>query len=229
MKKTRTEVLVGTFVIFGFILLSFIVFFVSGVYLVRPGYRVNVVFTYVSILDRGAPVRMAGVRVGEVQRVDLLENKKTGQMEVQVQLFIEKGVEIRENYSFNVRGTHVLSEPHIEITPQPGNAPFLKSGDLVRGSDPVALDILINRADSIAAHLDTILGGTEKEATGTVKNLNESTQSLQRILSRIEKGEGTVGKLTSEDELYQEMRDFVGEIKAHPWRLLKRDEDKNKK
>lgn len=231
MKKTRTEVLVGTFVIFGFILLSLIVFFVSGVYLVRPGWRVNVIFNYVSILDRGAPVRMAGVRIGEVQRVHLLEDKETGQMKVKIQLFIEKGVEIRENYMFHVRGTHVLSEPHIEITPQPGKAPFLKEGDTVQGVEPVALEVLINRADQIAAHLETILGGTERDAAATLKNLNASTASLERILARIEKGEGTLGKLVSEEELYQEIRDFVKEIKAHPWRLLKKgkDEDKKKK
>jgi len=36
-------------------------------------------------------------------------------------------------------------------------------------------------------------------------------------------GEGTVGKLLSDKELYDEIRDFVAEIKAHPWRLLKKD------
>ena len=229
MKSTRTEVLVGTFVVFGFILLSLVVFFVSGVYLVRPGYRVNVVFKYVSILDKGAPVRMAGVRIGEVNQVSLIEDKETGEIKVHVQLFIAKGFEIRENYLFNVRGTHVLSEPHIEITPQPGNAAFIKEGDTVHGLDPVPLDSLIHRADLIAAHLDAILGGVEKDAPGTFKNLNESTAALQRILARVEGGEGTVGKLVSQDELYQETRDFVQELKAHPWRLLKRDEDKKKK
>ncbi len=229
MKKARTEVLVGTFVIFGFIFLSVVVFFVSGVYLVRPGYQLNVTFKYVSILDRGAPVRMAGVRVGEVSRVTLLEDQETGDTHVRVQLFIAKGFEIRENYLFNVRGTHVLSEPHIEITPQPGRGPYLKDGDSVRGEDPIALEDLIHRADRIGGHLETILGGTEKDAAGSLKNLNASMASLERILSRIEKGEGSVGKLFIDDELYQEVRSFVGELKAHPWRLLKRDDDKKKK
>jgi len=198
------------------------------VYLVRPGYRVNVDFNYVSILDRGAPVRMAGVRIGEVQGVLLLEDKETGQMKVRVQLFIEKGVEIRENYLFNVRGTHILSEPHIEITPQPGNSPFMKDGDTVQGAEPVPLETLINKADQIADHLNTILGGAEKDAAGTFRRLNASTGSLERILTRVEKGEGTIGKLVSEEELYQELRSFVQEIKTHPWRLLKRDDDKKK-
>ncbi len=59
MKKTQNEVAVGTFVIIGFIMLALIVFFVSGVYLFRSGYYVTVRYNYVSILDKGAPVRMA--------------------------------------------------------------------------------------------------------------------------------------------------------------------------
>lgn len=263
MKQARTEVMVGMFVVFGFILLSLVVFFVSGVYLVRPGYRVNVLFDYVSILDRGAPVRMAGVRVGEVSRVNLLEDTGTGQTRVQVQLFIAKGVEIRENYLFQVRGTHVLSEPHIEISPKPGRASAVKDGDTIRGVDPVPLEVLIDRADQIAEHLEALLRrlrtgledkatekavqetvqnlasltrslnqfleGSQGDARETVGHLNSSTRSLETILAKIEKGEGTVGKLTGDDKLYQEMRDFVQEIKTHPWRLLKRDNEKGKK
>jgi len=262
MKRKRTEILVGAFVILGFVLLSLVVFFVSGVYLVRPGYRINVVYNYVSILDRGAPVRMAGVRVGEVGGVNLLEDKETGKTRVQVQVFIAKGFEIRENYMFSVRGTHILSEPHIEITPQPGQAPFLKEGDTVQGVDPVPVEVLVDRADLIAGHLEAILGGlkgamedketgkairettqnlasltrslneilsgSEGEMKDTLKQLNASTKSLEVILTKIERGEGTVGKLVSEEELYREMKEFVQEIKARPWRLLKRDDDKKK-
>jgi phospholipid/cholesterol/gamma-HCH transport system substrate-binding protein len=263
MKKRQTEVLVGAFVIFGFILLSLVVFFVSGVYLVRSGYRISVIFDYVSILDRGAPVRMAGVRVGEVSGVHLMENKETGKTQVQVQLFIAKEFEIRENYLFNVRGTHILSEPHVEISPQPGKARFFKDGDSARGVDPVPVEELVNRADQIAGHLEAVLGrlraavedketgqaveetvrnlavltrslnrilsGSENDMVESLKHLNASTQSLEVSLKKIEKGEGTVGKLVTEEELYQEMRDFVKEIKTHPWRLLKRDNEKDKK
>ena len=262
-KKTRTEVLVGTFVIFGFLLLSLVVFFVSGVYLVRSGYRVNVIFNYVSILDKGAPARMAGVRIGEVTRVNLEEDKATGQTRVRVQLFVAKGFEIRENYLFNVRGTHVLSEPHIEVTPEPGRAAFLKDGDTVKGVDPVPVEVLVDRADQIAGDLaaifrrlktvvedkqtegeireaihnvatlsralNHILSGSEGDISQSLKHLNASAQSLESVLNKINKGEGTMGKLVGEKELYEEMRDFVREIKTHPWRLLKRDDDKHKK
>ena len=162
-----------------------------------------------------------------------------------------------------MRGTHILSEPHIEITPQPGKASFLNNGDTLQGVDPVPVEVLVDRADQIASHLEVvlermktflsdkktekeiretiqniaslsrslnqILSGSEKDMTEGLKHLKASTQSLESILTKVEKGEGTVGKLMTEEELYQEMKDFVREIETHPWRLLKRDDEKGKK
>lgn len=260
MKKTRTEILVGTFVIFGFLILSLVVFFVSGVYLVRPGYKVYVMFNYVSILDKGAPVRMAGVRIGEVSKVTLQEDPGTGQTRVKVQLFIAKGFEIRENYLFNVRGTHILSEPHVEVSPQPGKEPFIKEGAQVQGVDPVPVEVLVDRADRIASHLEAIFGrlkmviedkqsetdikdaihntaslsrslnrilsGSGSDISESIKHMNASTRSLETILKKVENEEGTVGKLVGDEELYREIREFVRDLKAHPWKLLKKDNKK---
>ena len=99
MKKKSNEVSVGVFVILGFVFLTLVLFFVSGVYLFRSGYSVDVMFNYVSILNKGAPVRMAGVRVGEVSQVDIIYDAVKQNNRVKVKLFIEKGVQIRENYT----------------------------------------------------------------------------------------------------------------------------------
>lgn len=260
MKKTRNEAAVGAFVIIGFIILALIVFFVSGVYFFRSGYALDVFYDYVSILDRGAPVRMAGVRIGEVSRVGLVYDEKAKRTRVLVQLFIEKGVEIRENYSFEIRGTHILSEPHIEISPKLGEKPILQDGALIEGAEPVPVEALIERAHRIAADLEGIVGtfnsaiegtevpialkqvvlnlasltesmnkvisGSEGDLTESIENIKAATDSLQVILAKIEKGEGTAGQLIVRDELYRDLRDFVAEIKARPWRLLKKDNGK---
>ena len=138
MKKKSNEVSVGVFVILGFIFLTLVLFFVSGVYLFRSGYSVDVMFNYVSILNKGAPVRMAGVRVGEVSQVDIIYDAVKQNNRVKVKLFIEKGVQIRENYTYTIRGTHVLSEPHVEITPVAGNFPLISKGGVREGVPLVA-------------------------------------------------------------------------------------------
>lgn len=262
MKKQSNEVTVGAFVIVGMIALTVIVFFVSGVYLFRPGYSLTVVYDYVSILDKGAPVRMAGVRIGEVQNVQLDYDQASGRSLVKVKLFIEKGIEIRQNYLFYIRGTHVLSEPHIEISPQPGNEAVLEPDATVTGIDPTPLEALIGHAHHISEQLDNmitdlkeamedqesrdalkhivlnlarltesldmILSGSEEEVKQAIRNISSSTESLSSILDAVENGEGTAGRLLMEDELYQEMRAFVSEIKARPWRLMKKEGDGGK-
>ncbi|MCM8775019.1 MAG: MlaD family protein [Candidatus Omnitrophica bacterium] len=232
MRKDRNEMVVGIFSIFGFILLTLIVFFVSGVYFFRPGYAVNVMYDFVSILDKGAPVRMAGVRVGEVSEVRLIR-EANGNTRVRVKLFIEKGVEIRENYIFAVQGTHILSEPHIEITPQASSAKLLQDGSVVEGMPLLPIESLIYRAHGVGEELEALLKALrenvgEKGVKETVQNLNSSAESLSHILKRMERGEGTVGQLLVKDELYQEMREVIAEIKAHPWRLLKKDTGRKK-
>lgn len=262
MKKMRNEVAVGTFVIVALLILTVSLFLVSGVYLFRSGTHIHIMYDYVSILDRGAPVRMAGVRIGEVSGVTLLHNEDTGNTRVRVKLFIEKGVEIRENYVFKIQGTHILSEPHIEISPQPGNAPLVTEGMVIEGEGPVPVEELLTRAHEIAGDLEGILSSirqsVENEATGksiqqiltnlgelteslntvvsgseadlksAIKNLSSATEALTVSLEQVKAGQGTAGKLIYDEELYQEIRAFVAEIKAHPWRLLKKDGERSR-
>ncbi|HOE68073.1 MAG: mce related protein [Candidatus Omnitrophica bacterium ADurb.Bin314] len=263
MKKNTNEMAVGVFVIVGFIFLTMVLFFVSGVYLFRSGYGLRIMYEYVSILDRGAPVRMAGVRVGEVSKVRLFFDEMKKKNRVEVKLFIEKGVEIGENYQFKIQGTHILSEPHIEITPVVGATRLLKDGDSVEGVSPVAVEELVERAheisnqiseimakfragvesdgtiedlktmvknfSDISTALNTTVGGSEGRLKQSVQNIESSTDSLSKILDGVERGEGTLGKLLREDELYEEMCAFVKDIRAHPWKLLKKDSKDGKK
>jgi len=260
MKRNNHEVAVGAFVIIGFIFLTLVLFFVSGVSLFRSGYTVNVLYGYVDILNKGAPVRMAGVKVGEVSGVQLFFDEAKQINRVRVKLFIEKGVEIRENYQFSIRGTHVLSEPHIEITPNPGHFPLLHKGDTVEGTNPVPVEALMGKAHEIMEHLAAITGrfsenldqgsmkdlktmitnlselsgslnaslkGSEGEVRQSMKNIESSTASLEAVLSRMRQGEGTVGQLLMKDDLYKEMDAFVKDLRAHPWKLLKKDSNED--
>jgi phospholipid/cholesterol/gamma-HCH transport system substrate-binding protein len=260
MNKRRNEAFVGMFVLLGFILLTLLVFFISGVYLFRSGITVDVIYKYVSILDKGAPVRMAGVRVGEVSTVTLMPSENGEAARVKVKLFIKEGVEVRENYIFKVEGTHVLSEPHIEITPMAGSKPFVQQGSLIMGESPMPLESLLEQANEItgkvnsildnvkeitgdaaegqdlkttmhhlaevSASLNKILGGSEEDIKTSLGNLKHSTDDLKSVLDRLESGEGTAGRLLKDDALYVDMRELIAEIKAHPWRLLKRDKEK---
>jgi phospholipid/cholesterol/gamma-HCH transport system substrate-binding protein len=211
-------------------------FFVSGVYLFRSGYTVDVIYDYVSILNKGAPVRMAGVRIGEVSKVDLFFDKQKQNNRVKIKLFIEKGVEIRENYEFTIRGTHILSEPHVEITPKPGAFPLLHKGSVLEGVPLVAVEELMDRAHEALDHLSSLSGSLSdslKSPDGSMhlsfQNIESSSASLAKVLEKVEKGEGTLGKLLMEEDLYQDMDAFAKDVRAHPWKLVRKSgQDKRK-
>jgi phospholipid/cholesterol/gamma-HCH transport system substrate-binding protein len=218
MKKKSNEVAVGVFVIIGFIFLTLVLFFVSKVYSFRSGYTFDVMFEYVSILDRGAPVRMAGVRVGEVSKVELIYDETKQKSRVKVKLFVAKGVEIRENYEFTVRGAHVLGEPHVEITPKSGNFPVVHKGALIQGASLVEMEELFGQAQDVLKNVSSLSG-----------ELNTSFTSLAKILGTVEKGDGTIGKLVMEDDLYQQIDAFAKDVRAHPWKLVRKDSKHKRK
>lgn len=258
MIKPKLEVTVGFFVVVGFALLTLVVFGVSGVYFFRPGYFLKATFQYVGILDRGAPVRYAGVKVGEVKKVEILDSNANGGQHVRMTLFIVSGAQVCENDKVSIQGTHIMAEPHIEIEPAAGpRGRALKNGDEVIGVEPISMDELIHQGKEITskinrflsemenqvkdsknpdalrqsivnlseltASLNQIIKGNEEDLRSGLVNFSRSTAQLSDVLEKVNEGSGTLGKLVKEDELYQEVRQFVQEIKKRPWRLLKRD------
>ena len=257
-KKPSFEAAVGFFVVIGFLILSMFVFFISGVYFFRPGYNLSAIFDYVGIINKGAPVRFNGVRVGEVSKVSLLKPEgEQGKAKVKIAFFVEKGVEVRENYTVAIEGTHIMSEPHIEIKPVPGNARVLQNGDVIlNGISPFSMDDLIKQGQAIAERLNTILEATggmfddpetrarlqesfnymhdllgsmstvmvghEQQFREMLVHLNQVADETNILLERINKGEGSAGKFFHDDGLYNDMHDFVREIKTHPWKLFKK-------
>lgn len=167
MKNNTREFWVGLFAGLGFLILTFIIFFVGGISIFKQGYFVTLKFDYVSILDKGAPVRMAGVRVGEVKDVELKFDETQKKNRVFAKIFLNEGTEVRENYTFSVQGTFVLSEPHIEITPIPGDLPFVKSGAQLEGIGPVPVDELLSRSMRIAGQMEAILASVQKMTDDT--------------------------------------------------------------
>ena len=79
------------------------------------------------------------------------------------------------------------------------------------------LDRAIKRLDTMTAHLD--------ESTASLKR---STSSLETVMARIEQGEGTLGKLSKDQTLYNNLNDTVAnmnrlaeDIRRQPKKYLK--------
>jgi phospholipid/cholesterol/gamma-HCH transport system substrate-binding protein len=231
------------------------VFFVSGVYVFKQGYHINVNFNFVSRLEKGSAVRLAGIPVGNVTALGIEYQPETGKPLVKTQLFINKDVQLREDAKIRIEGVNGLMTPYLEIR-SGGNpeARILQEGDTVIGIDPIPLDDLVAKGQAIVENLqETILRintfsrdpeiaaavrGTlinlnsltsnmndmlvshQGNVSKTIRELEAATQHLKSILEKIDQGEGTAGKLLSDETLYRELEEFVRDLKRHPWKLL---------
>lgn len=204
MKQGKIELSVGIFTILGLALFCFAVFFVSDILIFKSGYEVNTKFNYIGIIDKGAPVRMSGVRVGEVREVKMYYEEKTQKPTVILTLFVNSDVIIRENTLITIRGTTPLSEPHIEILSEGlVDGMPLEKGSTIRGEDPISMDEVVITSERVA-------------------------ENLEAILADVRAGKGTAGELLVGDELYKEILAFVKDIRKNPWKLLARPKKKKR-
>ncbi len=76
MKKKSMETWVGIFVVIGILLLIFLTLKIEKFHIgKKAGYPLHIYFDSAAGLDQNSPVRIAGVRVGDVEKVALEKGK----------------------------------------------------------------------------------------------------------------------------------------------------------
>lgn len=80
---------------------------------------------------------------------------------------------------------------------------------------------------SAADSADRILSSNEPQIANTIDNveaisidLNGASADVRTIIHRIEQGEGSIGRLLRDEEIFEDMREFVRELKRRPWRII---------
>lgn len=243
MKKGDLEFKVGLFVVGALALLAFMVLRAGEMY-IRPGYAVKFVFDTVSGVDKGSPVRLAGVPVGEVKKFYVLENKD-GKLNVEIEAFIDEGVKIEKDADLRVATMGFLGEKYIDIYPGTPGTPIVEPGDTLIGRQLTGMDDvfdsgqkLIQKMEYVAEDVRELVGDPEfkKAAKGTFVNgektfanlesatadLKDAAASAKVVMGRLRDGEGTVGKLLKDEKIYKDIEAFVADLKKNPWKLLKK-------
>ncbi len=124
----------------------------------RSGSSVSVDLADSAGLTSGAPVKMAGVSVGRVRRVDLFPGRldRDGRpLPVEVALRIDPSSRpaLVSDARFVISSEGVLGEPYVEVLPGSPGATPLPEGAEVRGEDPVRLDRLLEQAERLVSGL----------------------------------------------------------------------------
>ena len=142
MSKQRLELTVGAFVVICVLCLSYLALKLGDVGLFKPDtYQVLARFTSVSGLKHGAFVEVAGVRVGQVDRIEL----NVDEYLADVHMSIESSVPIQDDAIASIRTQGIIGDKFIKITPG-GSPDLLSEGMEIFETEPaISLEELISK------------------------------------------------------------------------------------
>lgn len=193
--KTKLELKVGIFVFLGLMVLVVFILMIGKIKTWAAGYQVKTTFNFVNGVKIGAPVRYAGVDVGEVKHIDINFEGQSSKPKVTVISWVRNDIRIPNDSKVWVNTLGLLGEKYIEIIPGKEIMSALGDGGTLVGTDPISMNEIGDLAHKIVADID-------------------------ESIVRIKDGEGTVGKLLYDDTIYKELEALVLDIRKHPWKLF---------
>ena len=240
-KKTvgLSELRVGLFVLAGLGILTFLILNATGDFNpFKKKLHLKARFPNADGLRPGAEVRLAGVRVGSVDGVKLLDNNNSNESnKIETTMTIDSTIDgqpanqrIRTDSSAQlVTSTLLANDKVVNITPGSSAALPATEGLLLPPANATDTSPLANiagpdfsqRLNSLSKQVDEI-AKKANEGTGTLgkfvndpalfNNLNATIQETQGIIAQIKSGNGTAGKLLYDDEVYRNLNNISGQL-----------------
>src|SRR5580693_7246564 len=189
-------------------------------------------FDNASGLRVGAPVRLSGVDIGNVKKIEVVSDKDKQQTPVEVIM------KVSTRYKFNLRRDSltsldtagVLGETYLDIDSSQAVGPEVQDGDtlstrihpdfneVVRSSQSTLenMDALLKRADRILAFAESGKGSLGKMIYDPTlyDRLSQTVAELKTVVDEIAKGQGSLGQLINKTDAYDKFVATLDKINA---------------
>jgi phospholipid/cholesterol/gamma-HCH transport system substrate-binding protein len=173
----------------------------SKQYLFSSTYQVKAQFGNVAGLAVGGDVRVGGVHSGTVHSIELPH--KPGD-KVTVVMDVSKSTHeiIKQDSIATIETEGMLGNQYLAISFGSAGSGDVRSGDLLGSQQPLEMADLLIKANSI---LDS--------SQQAIQNTTLATASLNSISSKIDRGQGTVGALVNDKQLYTNLEQTTGAMR----------------
>ena len=181
-KKKSNKLIVAIFIIAGLALFMIAIFIIgSKQNLFTSTTKIYSVFETVSGLLEGSAVRFNGIKIGNVDKIYIISGNK-----VKVEMTIESSIKkfIKIDSKVKVISEGLIGNKIVDITPGEASSLPISDGQSLESIKPLdAEDIM-------------------KSLKETGDNATLITKDLANIVSKVDKGEGTLGQLINNKSLY---------------------------
>jgi phospholipid/cholesterol/gamma-HCH transport system substrate-binding protein len=237
---TLSQLRVGIFVLIAIGVLIFLVLNASGD--INPFSRklhLKARFSDANGLREGSEVRLAGVRVGKVERIVLLEPSPVPTApRVEAQLTIDSTIDgqaanerIRSDSTAQQGSPSLLgNEMLINITPGSANGSPVQDGAILPSSSSNTVNDFATSGTDLAQRLSKLsdelsdMVRTVKAGEGTIgrlfsdealyNNLNATIRETQDVMTQIRSGRGSAGRFLNDPALYNNANEIAVQLKT---------------
>ncbi len=188
-QKTKT----GIFILAGLLLLVAIIFFIGKQKnLFDSTFTIYSNFSRVSGLQSGNYIRFAGINVGTVTDITILNDST-----VTVSLNIEQKVKkfIHQDAVVGIGSDGIMGDKLLQISSGTSKSPGIKEESSIQGIDPVEMSDVMLKMASIADNAEVM------------------TDNLADIVYKVNNGQGSLGRLLNNDQLARNLEGTVASAK----------------
>jgi phospholipid/cholesterol/gamma-HCH transport system substrate-binding protein len=226
---TWTELRVGLFVLVGLFILAVAIFYITGAGILGPKYRLYTYLPEVEGVAAGAPVRLDGVAIGNVEKIALNPQPKDRTQSIQLILRIDKkfSKDVRTDSTASLVTEGLLGDRYVTIK-RGLTGDELKANSTIPGAPAVAMTEMVERGTDLLDTLNSVSGDLRgiidqvQQGKGTVgklikdpalyDNVNATVARLNSMVGSIQEGKGTAGKFLTSDELYTKVNATVDNV-----------------
>jgi phospholipid/cholesterol/gamma-HCH transport system substrate-binding protein len=179
--------------------------------------RFYVLYNFAGGIEVGSPVRVSGVKVGKVSKIEFLpETAETNQDRVTLKLTIDvsnKAVpSVRQDSRFYVNMAGIIGEKYIEISPGSSNSPVVQNGAVLRGVDPPRIDQLLSQGYGVFGRIMDFMDENEKTLTEFLGGMKELIADANKLLKGRER-QKLITLIDNLNAVTSDMHDLSSKIK----------------
>jgi phospholipid/cholesterol/gamma-HCH transport system substrate-binding protein len=194
------EVRVGLFLVVAFLILIALFELLGKETIFARMVEYKTSFKSIPGLKIGDPVRLAGVDVGTVRDIRVIGAR------VEVTLRIKPGTPVKTDSLATIKLTSLLGTNFVDLSFGSPAAQVAPAGSLLQSAEPPDLNTLLARLNDAAGDVQVLAKQMNEGLGKSLEPIASAFQSMDKIAKQIEKGQGTLGKLIANDELYREIQ-----------------------
>ena len=205
MAMTR-EIRVGLFLVVAFLILIALFELLGKETIFARMVEYKTSFKSIPNLKLGDPVRLAGVDVGSVRDIQVVGAR------VEVTIRVKPGTPVKTDSVATIKLTSLLGTSFVDMTFGSPAAQTAPPGSLLQSAEPPDLNTLLARLNDAAGDIQTLAKQLNEGMGKSFEPISSAFQSMDKIAKQIEKGQGTLGKLISNDDLYREIQGMASNM-----------------